>query len=217
MDLTGWLKRCPLIAILRGVHPEEVEAIVAALEQAGLAIVEVPLNSPRPLESITRLAHSFGERLLVGAGTVMNEAQVAEIAQSGGRLIVTPHAAVDVVRAGKALGLLTVPGCFTPTEAFALLAAGADAIKLFPAEAASPAVLRAMRAVLPSGTIVLPVGGIDADNMAGWRSAGAGGFGIGSSIYRPGDTADVVSGKARRLVSAWREIGNSERHPDQRA
>ncbi len=209
MDLTGWLERCPLIAILRGVRPEEVEAIAVALEQADVAIVEVPLNSPRPLESIDRLTRSFGERLLVGAGTVMNEAQVAEIAQAGGRLIVTPHAAVDVVRTAKARGLLTVPGCFTPTEAFALLATGADAIKLFPAEAASPAVLRAMRAVLPADTMVLPVGGIDADNMAGWRAAGAAGFGIGSSIYRPGDTAEVVSGKARRLVAAWREVSNS--------
>ena len=209
MELSDWLERCPLVAILRGVQPEEVEAIAAALEQAGVAIVEVPLNSPRPMESIARLARSFEQRLLVGAGTVMNEAQVTEIARSGGRLIVTPHAAIDVVRAAKKRSLLTVPGCFTPTEAFALLAAGADAVKLFPAEAASPAVLRAMRAVLPAGTMVLPVGGIDADNMAGWRAAGAAGFGIGSSIYRPGDTAAIVADKARRLVAAWREIGNS--------
>lgn len=212
MELSGWLARCPLIAILRGVQPEEVEAIATALEEAGVAIVEVPLNSPRPMESIGRLAQSFGGRLLVGAGTVMNEAQVAEIARAGGGLIVTPQAAIDVVGAAKAHGLVTVPGCFTPTEAFSLLAAGADAIKLFPAEAASPAVLRAMRAVLPSDSLVLPVGGIDADNMAGWWTAGAAGFGIGSSIYRPGDTVEIVSGKARRLVAAWREaIGNLRR------
>ncbi|HSU04717.1 MAG TPA: 2-dehydro-3-deoxy-6-phosphogalactonate aldolase [Acetobacteraceae bacterium] len=202
MDMTGWLQRCPLIAILRGVRPDEVEGVAAALEQAGIAIIEVPLNSPQPLDSIARLARGFGDRLLIGAGTVMTTAQVSDIAEAGGRLIVTPHAAVDVVRAAKARGLLAVPGFFTPTEAFALLAAGADAIKLFPAEAASPTVLRSIRAVLPGGTMVLPVGGIDAGNLANWRAAGAAGFGVGSSIYRPGDTAAVVVEKARLLVRA---------------
>ena len=200
--IAGWLERCPLVAILRGVRPDEASAIAAALEAAGVVIIEVPLNSPHPLDSIARLAEQFGDRLLIGAGTVMTEAQVEQIAAAGGRLIVTPHAAVDVVHAAKARGLLAVPGCFTPTEAFALLAAGADALKLFPAEAASPAVLRALRAVLPPDVAVLPVGGIDAGNMAGWRKAGAAGFGIGSSIYRPGDTAAVVAGKARALVEA---------------
>ena len=202
MDMTGWLQRCPLIAILRGVRPDEVEGVAAALEQAGIAIIEVPLNSPQPLDSIARLARGFGDRLLIGAGTVMTTAQVSDIAEAGGRLIVTPHAAVDVVRAAKARGLLAVPGFFTPTEAFALLAAGADAIKLFPAEAASPTVLQSIRAVLPGGTMVLPVGGIDAGNLANWRAAGAAGFGVGSSIYRPGDTAAVVVEKARLLVRA---------------
>ena len=141
-------------------------AVTHALEQAGLAIVEVPLNSPDPLRSIAALAQEFGDRLLIGAGTVMTEQDVAAIAQAGGRLIVTPHADATVVRAAKQHGLLAVPGFFTPAEAFAMLAAGADALKLFPAEGASPAMLKAMRAVLPPGTQVLPVGGIDSGNDA---------------------------------------------------
>jgi 2-dehydro-3-deoxyphosphogalactonate aldolase len=202
MELTQWVERCPLIAILRGVKPEEVVAIGAALEREGIAIVEVPLNSPRPVESIALLARAFGEHLLVGAGTVMTTAQVTEIAAAGGKLIVTPHADAAIVRAAKQLGLLAVPGFFTPAEAFAMLGAGADGLKLFPAEAASPAMLRALRAVLPPGAAVLPVGGIDASNMAGWRGAGAAGFGIGSAIYRPGDSPETVAAKARGLVSA---------------
>lgn len=202
MELTGWLARCPLVAILRGVRPDEVEPIAAALEGQGVAVVEVPLNSPQPLDSIARLARGFGERLLIGAGTVMTAEQVAEIAAAGGRLIVTPHADGTIVRAAKRHGLLAVPGFFTPAEAFAMLAAGADALKLFPAEAASPAVLRALRAVLPAGTAVLPVGGIDASNLASWRAAGAAGFGIGSAIYRPGDSPATVAVKAQALVAA---------------
>jgi 2-dehydro-3-deoxyphosphogalactonate aldolase len=172
------------------------------LEAAGFAIVEVPLNSPDPMVSIAALVQEFGDRLLIGAGTVMTETQVEAIAAAGGRLIVTPHADPEVVRAAKRLGLLAVPGFFTPAEAFAMLAAGADALKLFPAEGSSPAMLRAMRAVLPSGTMVLPVGGIDTSNMAAWRAAGAAGFGIGSAVYKPGDTAMIVGAKARMLVSA---------------
>ena len=183
MELKSWLARCPLIATLRGVRPDEVAAIATTLETAGIAIVEVPLNSPDPLASIATLAREFGARLLIGAGTVMTEAQVAAVAHAGGRLIV-------------------VPGCFTPTEAFAMLAAGADALKLFPAEVASPAVLRALRAVLPADTAVLPVGGIDAGNIPGWRAAGAAGFGIGSAIYKPGDTAATVAAKARTLLAS---------------
>ncbi len=202
MELTPWLQQCPLVAILRGVKPEEVAAIGKALEQKGIAIVEVPLNSPRPMESIALLARAFGDRLLIGAGTVMTEGQVAHIAAAGGRIIVTPHADAAIVRAAKQQGLLAMPGFFTPAEAFAMLAAGADALKLFPAEAASPAALRAMRAVLPSGTAVLPVGGIDASNMAAWKEAGAAGFGIGSGIYKPGDSPEAVAAKAHRLVSA---------------
>jgi 2-dehydro-3-deoxyphosphogalactonate aldolase len=184
------------------VKPEEAVAIGAALERQGIAIVEVPLNSPQPMESIALLAREFGERLLIGAGTVMTSAQVVEIAAAGGKLIVTPHADASIVRAAKQHGLLAVPGFFTPAEAFAMLAAGADALKLFPSEAASPAVLRALRAVLPAGTAVLPVGGIDASNMVAWRSAGAAGFGIGSAIYKPGDSPETVGAKAHALVAA---------------
>lgn len=202
MELTPWLTQCPLVAILRGVKPEEAVAIGAALERQGVVIVEVPLNSPRPMESIALLARAFGDRLLIGAGTVMTEGQVAHIAAAGGRIIVTPHADAAIVRAAKQQGLLAMPGFFTPAEAFAMLAASADALKLFPAEAASPAALRAMRAVLPSGTAVLPVGGIDASNMAAWKEAGAAGFGIGSGIYKPGDSPEAVAAKAHRLVSA---------------
>ncbi|WP_158932348.1 2-dehydro-3-deoxy-6-phosphogalactonate aldolase [Acidisphaera sp. S103] len=202
MDLTGFLARCPLVAILRGIRSDEAIPVTAALEAAGFAIVEVPLNSPDPLVSIAALAREFGNRMLIGAGTVMTEAQVADIAAAGGRLIVTPHADPAVVRAAKRLGLLAVPGFFTPAEAFAMLAAGADALKLFPAEGASPAMLRAMRAVLPTGTMVLPVGGIDASNMGAWRAAGAAGFGIGSAIYKPGDTPAAVSAKAAVLLAA---------------
>lgn len=202
MELTGWLTRCPLIAILRGVNPDEVLAIGEVLERQGIAIVEVPLNSPQPMESIARLAHEFGDRLLIGAGTVMTAVQVSEIASAGGKLVVTPHADPAVTRAAKQHGLLAVPGFFTPAEAFGMLAAGADALKLFPAEGASPAVLRALRAVLPAGTLVLPVGGIDASNMAAWQGAGAAGFGIGSAIYKPGDSAETVAAKAHALVAA---------------
>jgi 2-dehydro-3-deoxyphosphogalactonate aldolase len=204
MELTSWLAQCPLIAILRGVKPGEVVAVGEALAGERIAIVEVPLNSPQPIDSIGRLARAFGDRLLIGAGTVMTTAQVSEIAAAGGKLIVTPHADATIVRAAKQRGLVAVPGYFTPTEAFAMLTAGADALKLFPAEAASPAVLRALRAVLPPSTPVLPVGGIDAANIAGWREAGAAGFGIGSAIYRPGDTPGTVAAKARGLVSAVR-------------
>lgn len=202
MDLKAWLARCPLVAILRGVHPHEVERIAEALEDAGIAIVEVPLNSPEPLNSIGRLARSFGSRLLVGAGTVMTQDQVVAVAHAGGRLIVTPHADPALVRTAKARGLLAAPGFFTPAEAFALLAARADALKLFPAEAGNPAMLKALRAVLPPGTALLPVGGIDAASIPAWRAAGAAGFGVGSALYAPGDTPATVSEKARKLLAA---------------
>jgi len=200
-DFRGWLARCPLIAILRGVRPDEVEEIGEALHAAGIAIVEVPMNSPEPIESIRRLVQRFGTRMLIGAGTVTTVAQVGEVDAFGGRLIVTPHADAEVVRAAKEHGLFACPGFLSPTEAFAALHAGADGIKLFPAEASSPAVLKSLRAVLPAGTLVLPVGGIDAGNMQPWREAGAAGFGIGSAIYRAGDSADIVAAKAAALVA----------------
>ncbi|MBY0331643.1 MAG: 2-dehydro-3-deoxy-6-phosphogalactonate aldolase [Acetobacteraceae bacterium] len=202
MTLTDWLARCPLVAILRGITPEEAVPVGEALVGAGIAVLEVPLNSPGPMESIARLALALRGRALVGAGTVTTEAEVAQVAAAGGALLVTPHADPALVRAAKARGMLACPGFFTPAEAFALLQAGADALKLFPAEAASPAVLRALRAVLPPGTAVLPVGGMDAASIPGWRDAGAAGFGIGSALYRPGDAPEAVAGKARALLAA---------------
>jgi 2-dehydro-3-deoxyphosphogalactonate aldolase len=201
MGLKEWLARCPLVSILRGVRPDEVVGIGEALVGAGIPVIEVPLNSPEPMESIRLLAARFGDEALVGAGTVLDPADCARIAAAGGRLIVTPHADPEVVRAAKAAGMVAVPGFLTPAEAFALLKAGADGLKLFPAEAASPAVVKAMLAVLPKGTAVLPVGGIEAGNMGPWRAAGAAGFGIGSAIYKPGDTPEVVAGKAKALLA----------------
>ncbi len=204
MELTGYLRRCRLVAILRGVQPDEALAIASALEACGVAIIEIPLNSPDPLASIAALAQQFGDRLLIGAGTVLTETQVTEVAAAGGRLVVTPHADPLVTRAAKQHGMLAVPGFFTPAEAFAMLAAGADALKLFPAEAGSPAMLRALSAVLPTGTRVFPVGGIDASNLLDWQAAGAAGFGIGSAIYRPGDSPATVKAKATALITALR-------------
>ncbi len=202
MSLAPWLDPAPIIAILRGIHPDEAEAIGAVLMEAGITIIEVPLNSPAPFESIRRLYDAFGDRALIGAGTVMTVDEIVLLHRAGGRLVVTPHADPELVRAARARGLFACPGFFSPTEAFALLAAGADALKLFPAEAASPAVLKALLAVLPKGTPVLPVGGIGAENLAAWRGAGAAGFGVGSSLYKPGDTPEQVAAKARRLREA---------------
>jgi len=202
MDVRGWLDRCPLVAILRGIKPSEVESIGHALERAGIAIVEVPLNSPDPFESIAILSRIFGDRMIIGAGTLTKPSQVAELAAAGGRLVVTPHADTSIVRAAKEAGMIAFPGFFNPTEAFALLDAGADGIKLFPAEVLGPSMLKAMLAVLPKSTIVIPVGGIDVNNVASWIAAGALGLGIGSSIYKPGDDAVVVEKKARALVAA---------------
>jgi len=205
MELKGWLARSPIVAILRGVKPNEVEAIVEALEENKILVVEVPLNSPQPLDSIERIARRFGDRMLVGAGTVMSADDVRRIDAVGGRLIVTPHADVDVTAQAKESGLFAVPGFFTPTEAFSLLKAGADALKLFPAEGASPKVLSALRAVLPPQTAVLAVGGVTPTTLAAWHQAGAAGYGIGSSIYKPGDKADDVRRKAKALTAALAE------------
>lgn len=202
MELAERLGESPLIAILRGVRPDEVEAIAEALLRFGITIIEVPLNSPEPFDSIGRLARRFADRALIGAGTVMTEADLARVHDAGGTLMVTPHADAGLVRAAKARGMQAAPGFFTPAEAFSLIAAGTDALKLFPAEGASPAMLKAMRAVLPPAMPVLPVGGITPDSMAPWREAGARGFGIGSAIYKPGDTAEDVAAKAARFAEA---------------
>jgi 2-dehydro-3-deoxyphosphogalactonate aldolase len=189
------------------VKPDEVEEIGHALEEAGICIVEVPLNSPEPLMSIQTLARIFGDRMLVGAGTVLEPAMVPKIADAGGRLIVTPHAELDVVRAAKSAGLIAVPGFFNPTEAFALLREGADAIKLFPADVLGPSMLKAMRAVLPKEALVLPVGGVGVEQIPVWVKAGAQGFGLGTSLYRPGDSAKVVKANADALVAALKSSG----------
>jgi 2-dehydro-3-deoxyphosphogalactonate aldolase len=208
LDVRAWLARSPLVAILRGVQPAEVESICSALERAGISIVEVPLNSPRPLESISILSRSFGDRMLIGAGTLTTPSQVEEVAGAGGRLIVTPHADTAIVRAAKRAGLFACPGFFNPTEAFVLLDAGADALKLFPAEVLGPPMLKALRSVLPASAMVIPVGGVDASQVAPWMAAGALGLGVGSSIYKAGDDATVVEAKAMAFVAAVQAYRN---------
>jgi 2-dehydro-3-deoxyphosphogalactonate aldolase len=200
------MARLPLVAILRGVTPAEVVSIGAVLIEAGFSMIEVPLNSPDPIESIAKLQAPFGDRALIGAGTVVTPARVADVAATGAKLLVMPHADVAVIRAAKAAGMICVPGILTPTEGFAALAAGADALKLFPAELAGPSVLRALRSVFPAGTAFLPVGGIKPDNMDGFVAAGAAGFGLGSALYRPGDDVAMVAANAAAFVSAWRGL-----------
>ena len=200
------LSSMPLIAILRGIAPGEVEAVGEALVVAGVPIVEIPLNSPDPFASIERLEATIGKRAVVGAGTVMTPEDVGRVRDAGATLVVTPHADPAVVQRAKALDLSCVPGFATPTEAFRMIEAGADALKLFPAEGASPAVLKAIRAVLPKGQFVLPVGGIGSDNVAAWWRAGAAGFGIGSYLYRPGDPPEAVGKRAQSLVAAMRRV-----------
>lgn len=206
MLLTPWLQPLPLVAILRGLAPEEAVATGHAIVEAGFRMLEVPLNSPRPFDSIALLAGVLGDGVLVGAGTVMTPTDVDDVASAGGRLIVMPHADAAVIRAAKAAGLLCVPGVATPTEAFAALAAGADGLKLFPAEQASPAVLKAWRAVLPREVPVLPVGGIAPDTMAPWHAAGASGFGIGSALYAQGRSLDDTAQRARAFAQAWNTL-----------
>lgn len=195
-------ERCPLIAILRGVRPDEVEEIGEALVEAGFTIIEVPLNSPQPLDSISRLARRLEGRAVVGAGTVLDVEQVRAVAEAGGRLIIAPNTNLDVISSAAQYGLVPIPGFLTPSEAIAALAAGASALKLFPAEAASPQVLKAMRAILPEGTRVLPVGGITPEALGKWRDAGAAGFGLGSALYKPGMTASDVADHACRFIEA---------------
>lgn len=200
-EFRQYLDVCPLVGIIRGVTPDEAEAIGAAIFNAGIRIIEVPLNSPDPLASIKRLAASFGDRALVGAGTVLDPAQVAEVKAAGGRLIVSPNTNPAVIRASVAAGLVASPGYFTPSEAFTAIEAGAHALKLFPAEAATPAVIKAQKAVLPRHIPLVVVGGVRPDTMQPWLDAGADGFGLGSGLYVPGQSVADTAEKARVFVA----------------
>ena len=199
----------PLVAILRGITPGESVGIGRRLYETGFRLIEVPLNSPEPFKSIAAIRQSLPDDALVGAGTVLTVDQVRELKDSGGDLTVMPHADTAVIRAAKAAGMACTPGVVTPTEAFAALAAGADALKIFPAEMVTPAILKAIRVVLPKGTRLLPVGGITPDNMQPYLEAGATGFGLGSALYKPGMTVDDVAAVARQFVAAWEGLRRS--------
>lgn len=199
------LRACPLIAIVRGIVPDEAEAVGAALIEAGIRIIEVPLNSPQPFDSIARLAKRFGGDATIGAGTVLDAADVARVQNAGGVLTVSPNTSLPVIAATVAAGMVAAPGFFTPSEAFAALATGAHALKLFPAEAATPAVVKALLAVLPKGTDIIIVGGVAPETMSPWTAVGATGFGLGSGLFKPGLSAAEVGKRARNYVGALSE------------
>lgn len=201
-DLRAAMARLPLVAILRGITPGEAQAAGAVLVAAGWRLLEVPLNSPQPLDSIAALARDH-PGVLVGAGTVTTAEQVRQVHEAGGRLVVSPHFDAQVVAHAVALGMACIPGVATPSEAFGALAAGATALKLFPAEMIPPAAVKALRAVLPPATLVLPVGGITPASMAAYRAAGANGFGIGSALYQPGRAPAALAQAAQRFAHAW--------------
>jgi 2-dehydro-3-deoxyphosphogalactonate aldolase len=196
-----YLDACPLVAIIRGVRPDEAEAIGEAIHEAGIRIIEVPLNSPDPLQSIERLAKRFGEEMLVGAGPLLEPADVGRVWDAGGRIIVSPETNIEVIAATEAIDLVSSPGYFTPSEAFAAIRAGATTLKLFPAEAASPAMLKAQLAVIPNEVPVLVVGGIKPDSMRPWLEAGASGFGLGGGLYQAGQSAAETLAKSRAYVA----------------
>ena len=201
-DFRLYFAECPLVGIVRGVTSDEAEAIAQALYDGGIRIIEVPLNSPEPLESIRIIAGRFGDRVLVGAGTVLDPADVSRVAQAGGRLVVSPNTNAAVIGATVAAGLVSSPGYFTPSEAFEAIRAGAHAIKLFPAEAASPAVVKSQRAVLPKDVPLIVVGGVTPESSPGWMAAGADGFGLGGGLYKPGQDPQTTLEKARAYVAA---------------
>ena len=205
--MTTWndaLTTLPLVAILRGLTPDEALEIGETLVAAGFLCLEVPLNSPSPLDSIRRLRDALGDRAIVGAGTVLSAQAVRDVAAAGGQIVISPNTNLAVIGETKAAGLISFPAFFTPSEAFAAIEAGADAIKLFPAETAGPAALKAMKAVLPPSTPIFPVGGVEPGNVAAWRAAGADGLGLGSALYKPGRTAVEVGEAANAFVGAWR-------------
>lgn len=200
------LDTMPLVAILRGVGPEEAIEIARRLVDEGITIVEVPLNSPEPFKSIAAIADTVGDRALVGAGTVLTPGDVTRVKDAGGRLIVMPHSDPAVIRASVEAGLPVVPGVMTPTEAFAALANGATALKLFPGELVTPKIIRALMAVLPAGTKVIPTGGVDAGNLADYWEVGVSGVGVGGALYKPGKPPEQVQADARALVAAMRKV-----------
>lgn len=200
--LRGCLARCPLIAILRGMKPEEAPWVLETLVDAGFQVLEVPLNSPRPFESLAYLVGHAPSGILVGAGTVLTESEVDEVAATGAKVMIAPNCAPPVIAAAKARGLIAVPGVATPTEAFMALAAGADGLKMFPGELLPPAAVKAWRAVLPKDTLLLPTGGVTPDNVAAYRAAGADGFGIGSALYKSGTSQQELAQRAAAFAAA---------------
>ncbi|MDF2640321.1 MAG: 2-dehydro-3-deoxy-6-phosphogalactonate aldolase [Novosphingobium lindaniclasticum] len=206
IDFKTALAALPLVAILRGIRPDEVEAAGDVLVEAGFTLIEVPLNSPDPLVSIERLAKRVGTRAIVGAGTVLTVGQVGQVQDAGGAMIVSPNTDIAVIAESAKRGMVSLPGYFTPSEAFAALGAGASGLKLFPAEAASPSVVKAQRAVLPKDVPLFAVGGIAPGNMGLWRAAGADGFGLGSALYKAGATTGEIAANARAFAAAWAEM-----------
>ena len=206
---THLLSDLPLIAILRGLRPQEAIEIAEALVTAGIRAAEVPLNSPDAPDSISRMRGAFGGRLAVGAGTVLSVAEVAVIRDAGAQFVVSPNTDTAVISATKKAGMMSMPGFATPSEAFGAIEAGADGLKLFPAEGSSPGVLKALREVLPTHVPVFPVGGITPEKMQAYCLAGAAGFGIGSAIYRAGRDPKTVGDNARNFVAAWHELGRA--------
>jgi 2-dehydro-3-deoxyphosphogalactonate aldolase len=207
------MNQCGLIAILRGVQPHEVAAIGLKLYEAGFRIIEVPLNSPEPFDSIRTLRNALPADCVIGAGTVLSTDQVAAVKRAGGEIIVMPHSDPIVIAAAKQAGLACAPGVATVTEAFAALAAGADVLKMFPAEQLGPSVVKAWRAVISREVALLPVGGITPENLATFISAGASGFGLGSALYKPGLSAEQVGRNANQFVAAWRATQKTAETP----
>ena len=193
----------PIVAILRGITPPEAVATAQSLIANGITLIEVPLNSPDAFDSIARMIDAVGTQAEIGAGTVLRPAEVTQLAAIGGRLVVSPNCNPDVIRATRQAGLASYPGVMTPSEAFAALDAGATALKLFPGELIGPTGLKAMRAVLPAGTDCYAVGGVNADTIRDWIAAGAAGIGVGTGIFRPGDSPETVGARAADLVRLW--------------
>lgn len=204
MNLEDALEVCGIVAILRGVTPDEVVAVSQTLYDAGIRVVEVPLNSPEPFISIEKLSKTFAEKMIVGAGTVLSVQDVNVLKAHGGQISVSPDCNEATISRAVELGMVPLPGVFTPTEAFTAIRAGAKHLKLFPAEVASPQTIKAWKAVLPKNVKIYAVGGVTPENMGEWLAAGASGFGIGSSIFKPGMSMAKISESAHSLVSAWK-------------